>query len=59
MPLSFFLVVKDGLFSLMEKRKGKWMDEKVGIQRGVCATGLFTAEVSHVVLHWRTIVLSE
>lgn len=50
MPLSFFLVVKDGLFSLMEKRKGKWMDEKVGVQRGVCATGLFTAEVSQVVL---------
>ena len=36
-----------------------WMDEKVGIQRGVYAAASFTADVSCAVLHWGTIVLSK
>lgn len=37
MPLSFFLAIQDGVFSLVEKRKGERMAEKVGIQREVYA----------------------
>lgn len=43
-PFSFFLVIWDGLFSLMEQRKGEWMDEKVGTQKGVRDAALFPGE---------------
>lgn len=46
MPCSFFWVLKDGLFSPVEKREGARVDESVGVLRAVCAAALLSRDVS-------------